>query len=294
MARFIQCIRVDSKFRSSGSGSDFTYELPISLECNQETVAFVSAVTFPYAMKTIETGINDKLYYRTSIEGVTTDWILEIADGNYDGPSFATYLQTRLNEQPSPEGVEYWPDWIVTFDYPTGALHIQWGDIPSAEGGNVRTWEIVSEDSLMRRSFDWTGPPYDPTDPQTCSNVLRLEAGATFVQDIEIFETGTFDATADYHCVYLHSSLSNYSSIGPQPFERSVLTRIPVSTTPGGIVHWQPSGSGLEVTPIPQASFRTLSFRLCDSRGKPLRLHGGDISLEIYFTSSPNYSGPYN
>ena len=293
MARFVQCLRIDSKFRTSGSGSDFTYELPIALECNSETVAFVSAVTFPFSMKTIEPGINDKLYYRTYTEGVTTDSILEIEEGNYDGPSFALKLQTQLNQVPAPEGVEYWPDWIVTFDYPTGALHIQWGDIPSATGGDVRTWEIVSEDSLIRRSFDWTGPPYDPADPQTCSNVLRLEAGATFVTDTEIFETGTFDATADYHCVYLHSSLSNYTSIGPQPFNRDVFVRIPVNELPGGIVHWQPSGSGLEVCPIPQASFRTLSFRLCDSRGKPLRLHGGDMSLEIYFTSSPNYSGAY-
>jgi hypothetical protein len=293
MARFVQCIRVDSKFRASGTGSDFTYELPVSLECNQETVAFVSAVTFPYSMKTIETGINDKLYYRTSLQGITTDWILTIEEGNYDGPSFAAYLQTKLNEEEPPEGVEYWPNWIINFEYATGALEIQWGTDPSPPDEPPRTWEIVSEDSLMRRSFDWTGPPYDPSDPQTCSNVLRLEAGATFVTDAEVFQTGTYDAVADYHCVYLHSTLSNYASIGPQPFTRDVLTRIPINVGPGGIVHWAPSGSGLEVAPIPQASFRTLSFRLCDSRGKPLRLHGGDVSIEIYFTSSPNYSGPY-
>jgi hypothetical protein len=113
------------------------------------------------------------------------------------------------------------------------------------------------------------------------------------VVDNDVFETGTYDQTADYHVVYLQSDLCNFTSVGPRQDMRNVITRVPVTGLPGSIIHWQPSGSGLEVFPVPMASFRTLRFRLCDSRGRSLNLHGGDMSLEIYFTSDPLYSRAY-
>jgi hypothetical protein len=127
----------------------------------------------------------------------------------------------------------------------------------------------------------------------SCGNVLRIEADPHTVVDNEPFFTGTFDAQADWHVVYLASDLCSYQSVGPQPSTRNIICRIPVEVTYGSTVHYKPSGSGLEIFPFSKASFRSLNFRLVDDRNRTVPLHGNDMSLELYFTSNPLYSNSY-
>ena len=64
MSEFVQVLRLDSKYRISGTGSSFEIELADNLQRGPSTVCHVSAVSFPVAMLTIEEGINDRFYYR--------------------------------------------------------------------------------------------------------------------------------------------------------------------------------------------------------------------------------------
>ena len=93
----------------------------------------------------------------------------------------------------------------------------------------------------MNRSWDWQGPAYDVTNPMTCANVLRIEAEPTTIIDNEIYETGVFDAMADYHVVYLHSNLTNYRSSGPRVGDRDVIARVPLEVGYGSTNHWHPT-----------------------------------------------------
>ena len=288
-------MRVDSKFRTkdSASGSDFVYQLPENLECQAETIAFIAGLTFPFAMRTIEEGYNDRFYFRTYWNDQATDQWLIIPPDNYDGPSFATMLQSLLNDAwgPVPEDTLR-PTWTVTFDFASGALLIQWGTTPPPDSPD-RSFEIVSEQALMNRTWDWNGPDYDPQNPMSCANVMRIESEPQTVVDNEIFVTGTFDSQADWHVVYLASDLCSYSSVGPQPSTRNIICRIPIDQTQGSMIHYKPSGMGLEVFPVSKAAFRELRFRLVDNRNRTVPLHGNDLSLELYFTASDMYSRPY-
>ena len=110
MSEFVQVIRVDSKFRSNGTGSSFDFELADNLQCGQNTVCHVSAVSFPVSMFTIEAGVNDRLYYSMTIDGATYNTYAVIPPGQYDGPTFGENLQTELNNLNRLPG---WPQWTV-------------------------------------------------------------------------------------------------------------------------------------------------------------------------------------
>jgi hypothetical protein len=244
-------------------------------------------------MRTIEEDYNDRFYYRIYWDGVAQDQWLIIPPDNYDGFTFAAMLQQQLNAVwgPIPED-SLRPTWTVEFDVSLGCLKIQWGETAPPDSPD-RSFEIVSEYALMNRTWDWNGPAYDPTNPKSCGNVLRVEQDPYTVVDNEVFFTGTFDSQADWHVVYLASDLGTYQSVGPQPSTRNVICRIPIEVTYGSIVHYRPSGSGLEIFPVTRATWRSLSFRLVDARNRTVPLHGNEMSLEIYFTANPVYSNSY-
>jgi hypothetical protein len=281
MSEFVQVLRLDSKYRVSGTGSQFEVELADNLQCGPSTVCHVAAVSFPVSMMTIEEGINDRFYHRIYIDNGTHCTWLVIPAAFYDGPTFATTLQALLNTQ-SHVG---WPAWTVEWNPGKGDLSIQWGADPAPD----RSWEIVSEDALMNRSWDWTGPPYDITNPMTCANVLRIEAEPTFIMENEVYTTGVFDAMADYHVVYLHSNLTNFRSSGPRQADRDVIARIPITVGYGSTNHWQPTGSPHEFFPVYGVSLKNIRFSLTDVKGIPLSLHGGNLSIELYFN---DFVGP--
>ena len=283
MSEFAQVLRLDSKYRISGTGSSFEIELADNLQCGPSTVCHVAAVSFPVAMLTIEEGINDRFYYRYYIDNASTsDWLV-LPPGFYDGPTFATVLEHLLNDAQRLEPT--WPTWTVTWNPGLGNLSIQWG----AGAAPDRTWEIVSEDALINRSWDWSGPPYNVSNPMTCANVIRIEAEPSNVAENDVYETGVFDAMADYHVVYLHSNLTTYRSSGPRQGDRDVIARIPVQAGYGSTNHWQPTGSPHEFFPVYGLSLKNIRFTLTDSRGIPLNLHGGNMSVELYFN---DFVGP--
>ena len=125
--------------------------------------------------------------------------------------------------------------------------------------------------------------------PMTCANVLRIEAEPTNIVENEIYETGVFDAMADYRVVYLHSNLTNFRSSGPRQGDRDVIARVPLTSGYGSTNHWQPTGSPHEFFPVYGLSLKNIRFSLTDVKGTPLSLHGGNVSIELYFN---DFVGP--
>ena len=60
MSEFITNIFVDSRFRQSGTGSDFTLELPENLSTANACMR-VAAVSFPVTFWTMEAGVRDRI-----------------------------------------------------------------------------------------------------------------------------------------------------------------------------------------------------------------------------------------
>ena len=58
----VRRIYVDSRLRSGGTDSDFTYDLPRSIEVPDQTIAYVDSVLLPNAWATLHEFIN-RLYF---------------------------------------------------------------------------------------------------------------------------------------------------------------------------------------------------------------------------------------
>ena len=92
----IRRIYIDSRQRTSGTDSDFTYDLSRSIEVPDNTIAFVDSVLLPNVFTTLHEN-NDRLYVSEQFQGTMTEHTYLLQEGNYTGQSLASLLATTLN-----------------------------------------------------------------------------------------------------------------------------------------------------------------------------------------------------
>ena len=92
----IRRIYVDSRLKSSGTGSDFTVELPRSFEVPDQTIAFIDSVLVPNVFHSIHEN-NNRLYFAefTNPSNVT-EHIYTLDEGNYTGSQLAQLVQDKI------------------------------------------------------------------------------------------------------------------------------------------------------------------------------------------------------
>lgn len=281
MSDFVQCLRLDAQFRTAGSGSDFEVELADNLSTTPGTMCHVSGVSFPVTGWTIEQSQNDRLYLRAGLLNAITniyddnDYIVSLEPGQWDGPAFATMLQTAIRNLGS--GMI---DFFVTYDPSENRFRMYWDTQVTPR----RRWKLFS-DSQLASLTDWHGYAYDRTAPQSCQNVIRLEESPGYVFDANVYDTGFFDFQADWHILYVHSNLSTFQSSGPRMADRDVIARAPVTSGYGYMNHWQPQASPLWF-PVPSVQLKNLRFRLTNAKGETVNLHGGNMAIELYFSDN--------
>lgn len=285
MSELITNIFVDSRFRQSGTGSDFTLELPENLSTAGNTCMHVAAVSFPVTFWTVEEDVRDRIALQLYVpdRNVALSTFVEVQQGQYDGFTFAEALQTSLNRirVPGPP----LPAWEVLYVPSENRLVIQWGE----EVAPTRSWQFVSEKQLQLNRANWTGPSYDPQNLHLLDKVIRLEAEPYPVANEDTYVTGYFDSYAGISEVYLQSiTLSCYKSLGPMLTTRSTIARIPIEADHGATAHWVSMGHTFDFLPVPYLSARQLDFRLCDAKGQAINLHGGTISFHLRFHDYPS------
>ena len=114
----IRRIYIDSRQRTSGSDSDFTYDLPRSIEVPDNTIAFVDSVLLPNVFTSLHEN-NNRLYVSEQVGTTVTEHTHILQEGNYTGQSLASLLDTTLNSNKTLP-----TDYIVTFDENIGKLTI--------------------------------------------------------------------------------------------------------------------------------------------------------------------------
>ena len=92
---------IDSRDRISGTATDFAIQLPETLRVEGGHRARIDHLRVPNVVPTIRTGVNDVI---TFLIGVGT-YTFSIPQGNYDGTTLASTLQTLLTTS---TGVGVW------------------------------------------------------------------------------------------------------------------------------------------------------------------------------------------
>ena len=91
------------------------------------------------------------------------------------------------------------------------------------------------------------------------------------------------------HVIYIHSeALAGMKTIGPNG-SRTVISRIPVLTTYGGMVTKEHSSHPLDYVPVGGRTLTTIDIQIRDSFGDLIPLHGGHVSLELLFCPEHAY-----
>ena len=133
----IRKIYIDSRHRSSGTPSDFNFQLAQSIEVPENTIAYVDAVQVANTFETIQTGYNQKVYLREYHGGTNSDRIATLPAGNYDGISLATALAAALNS-----GTNL-GTYSASFDSTKGTM-----TIGNNTGSNSNSFTIYTRDEL--------------------------------------------------------------------------------------------------------------------------------------------------
>ena len=275
---------IDSRFRTSGTPTDFQINLIDDIECSQDQVVYVNAVSFPNTIYTVQT-TNNKLYVLESEYNAGADSytnyarVLTIPEGNYSGLSLEAALTTAL-------AVNRPLSSTLTVAYvPTeGAIKI-------TMSGNDRIW-LPSSEELMDptwRAANWDGATvpashtasYSTTTPNSIGDVMRISGPTTYVS---VFKSGLLDLRVN-HVLYLHSSLTSYQSLTSRG-ERTAIARIPINADFGYVVHWANNALSDDYMAVGSQRFRTLRFRLTNAYGTTVDLHGGHISLKLIFAET--------
>jgi len=297
----VKKIYVDSRF-AEGNGSQFTLELPETVNCSQDAVAWITDVSFPIAWHTIDIH-NDRVYLleKTS-DPIPHARIVKIPIKNYTlGSDLVAQVKLALNTSGVGAAFKHVSGtYDVTFSQSTFAL-----TVTLAGGG---TFVVLSFDQL-RDLYFWSSwryyavqsplPEvqyamdesfmYQRVNPKTANGVLRIsiaEGGAPLE-----FGTTQIGGSMDLrpvHTIYLTSeTFSNYKVIGPNGGLRSTIRRIPITEPAQGLQHYDHSGHGEDYINCEGLSLKTLRFALRDSFGNIVSLNGNHCNFSILFGERP-------
>ena len=273
-------IRVDSRYRSRGTPTDFAVQLPRTVEFPPETMCYVSAVSLPHAFFNVDALLSDQLYViETRSGGQVRCRTIQLDAGNYTSITLPTTLTEKLNAGKSFPTMAY----SCTYVGARGSLLIQLAAISGQTPDPTARFQLPSEDELLSpvwRSTNWVGnaDPIDPSNLDTIADLLRLPGVSTPTTSLE---TGLLNISPT-DTLYLHSNLADFGcSIGPRG-ESDQIQRIPVETSYGFVLHFISNGADSESFPV-RGSYHELSFRLCNVRGRTIDLHGGFMSVELTF-----------
>lgn len=282
-------IRVDSRFRTRGTTSDFAVSLPQALSFAEDCVCYVSAVSLSHTWWNVSGDMNDVLYVIESKGLPTTPnqtcRAVQLPAGYYTATSLPSMLQTALNTGSTLSPMQY----ACTYDPTRGTVTIR---LLAGTGSDATArFRLPSTRELMDPNFTSTWLPrgtgtavgYNRMDPDSVGELLRLPEASVSTTALE---TGLVNVTP-IDVLYLTSNLTNWSTIGPRG-EADWICRIPVDVAYGFGIHWQHSGNVYDFFEVGSMSgIQELTFKVINSFGTVVDLQGAPVSIELVFAPRP-------
>jgi hypothetical protein len=238
---------IDSRYRSSGSHSDFVFQLAQSIEVPHGFVAIIDTVSVPNVFQTVD-GTRNKLYLE--IYGANPQ-VITLTTGQYNGVTLAAELQAQLNAMGH-------GTYTVVYNSATGQLSILSNDVVHVrirERGSVR--------------------PDDALEAIGAMGGVDLADGHTVTLPHHVDIAGT-------RVLYLCSStFGHYSSLGPRG-ESDILRAIYIDASNGSYIVDR-LANPFEFIQCEGQQLQSIRFTLRDGNGQVVDLRGRSISFSIIF-----------
>ena len=303
-------IIIDSRNAVVGNESNFQYALPSTLHLPPQTACYVLDVAISYGFWTVETGFNDTVYLLERLWNGSQDVTLVkkavIPAGAYQPSTLASAIQTSINNVSvfDPTSQNY----TVTYEPNTNSMLINLSFSSAFPGyGSYHGFTILTkkmlENEAVQAQINATQSDINFNNLHDASGLLALDASPDTYSDVSSLlmawvnpslagsfpvslKSGHVDVRSR-HCLYIHSdSLAGMRTIGCNG-SRSVISRIPVTTTFGGMLFKEHSSHPLDFIPVGGRTLASLDFSVRDSFGQIVDLHRGHVSIELLFAPQP-------
>ena len=151
-------IYVDTHFmvpNISDSTADFSIQLPFDITLGPNASCFLDEVCIPYSWYSIETDMNDRIYFRSKIKSYDNrDLIAILSNRTYDGPEFAREVEGAMN----PAVSDHQQIFTVVYNEPENTIVIKCGPEQSC-------YRIFSDWDLAHGTIVWQGQDFDKQSP---------------------------------------------------------------------------------------------------------------------------------
>jgi len=299
-------IIIDSRNAVTGDSENFVVALP-SLQLPPNTACYVLDVAMAYGHYTVEAGYNDRLHFLErmcdGLGDVPRVATATLSAGSYTATSLAAGIQTSINAVS-----QFAAAYTCSYEALTNTILMSVTfNSPHALFGNYHGFTLLSRKMLENsgvQSRISVHQNFSFNNLRHASGLLSLDTNSagTFNDVASLLNAwdnptsqGSFPTTPQSghvdvrsrQVIYLHSdALAGMRTIGPNG-SRSVISRLPVSTTFGAMVTREHSSHPLDYIPVGGRTLTSLDVSIRDSFGAIVHCHGSHLSFELLFTPEP-------
>jgi hypothetical protein len=281
MPKQLKKICVDSRFRNdlSKSNTDFKVDLAESFHLPDDTAVIITDISIPRSWYSVEY-YSENFYFRLvepdeADPGVTwiQDYRIKLTHCNH---TITTIMEDLVNGMNAAVGSLSM--FRASADTTTATITIE-----VAEGKKL--YIFSDKDLLNRVNGTWNGDDYDAFRPYSCNAIIGFNDNYDYTKPYTSsnpWVSGVIDVMG-IHNIYITCSQFGNNSIGPKG-EKNILKKVVVNTPFGGIIteNWL---NDQDYTDCSKQLIRSLDFRLTDSYGNTLELHGGHVSFTLIFVN---------
>jgi len=272
MTEPVKKVFIDSRYRDSGSDSDFKITLPYCLNFTDNTKMYIDNIIIPNSIKTIN-NTNNKLYISLFYESSTYDLILQLTNNIYNADSFVSELQAKLNTLLTP-----YPNITITAAYNFVNNIITLTMVDNTVSNNS-TFTFISKYDLEHGLSNFG----------TINNPLIFNSiiGVSDDSNSILSEVSPYTGYLDLHnlrSIYItSSSLANYDT--SSNFNMSnIIKKIPVRAGYNEIIYDNISGI-FDYVGLSKSTISSVDIQLRDTRNNILDLNNAHISFTLIFVN---------
>lgn len=265
---------IDSRDRSSGTNTNFTWSPPISLDLGEPHIALLDTTLIPNSFPAVIANYNDKIYlYETEPQGLPSAptenlRVVTLEPGHYSVNTLPAAVANALNA-----GRFLSTAYTVVYNPTTSKLSIS----NTMVGGS--SFAVWGREFMKSNSGLW--PTYvDPNDLQDAGWVIGfLDMVSTQVGGVLIGDSVVNVAT--HHNLFIRSSNLGASNQMFGPHGACDIVKRVVMTAPPNALNFDFHSTAYDVIRLNAGSYSSFDFRLCDYSGRIVDLQGQPWSFSL-------------
>ena len=254
-------IYIDTRYKRDlyGSNTNFEINLPQTVECPENCVMYVDEIVLPNTIATVQTGVNDKLYFGLFYNTTVKYRNITLAEQNYTIQTLTSQIKSLMNSQINTAEAEF----NVTYNVDKLIISINVLDKRSTQPDIMR-WQIFSDDNLKAGYYNLV-PISNPT---TCNELIQNNVVSTTAFWHDPVEIVSYNV--DLHTtrnLYLLGDIGEYRTITNFSWSsgsvlKKIMMHVPYNDTLCSNVVMP-----YDCNHIGNQSFNRIRFRLVNSKG---------------------------